>query len=84
MLFSDKQTFRVYVVMPLLPAFEGEIGTNKGTAIQAITHWNYSSICRGDDSLLGKLKHAGGEESFLIDIHFFFLFNEYKRTTLSS
>lgn len=46
--------------MPLLPAFEGELGTNKGTAIQAITHWNYSSICRGEDSLLVKLRRAGG------------------------
>lgn len=60
----DKQTFRVYVVMPLLPAFEGELGTNKGTAIQAVTHWNYSSICRGDDSLLVKLKHAGVIDPF--------------------
>ena len=32
--------------MPLLPGFEGQIGTATGTAIQAITHWNYASICR--------------------------------------
>lgn len=60
----NKQTFRVYIVMPLLPAFEGELGTNKGTAIQAITHWNYSSICRGEDSLLVKLRRAGVHDPF--------------------
>jgi hypothetical protein len=38
--------FRVYVVMPLLPGFEGEVGTPSGTALHAITHWNYASICR--------------------------------------
>ncbi|KAG8195897.1 hypothetical protein JTE90_001132 [Oedothorax gibbosus] len=52
---KNKESFRVYVVMPLLPAFEGEIGTGTGTAIQAITHWNYASMCRGADSLYQRL-----------------------------
>lgn len=52
------QRFRVYVVMPLLPGFEGQIGTTTGTAIQAVTHWNYASICRGPNSLLGRLRDA--------------------------
>lgn len=38
--------FRVYVVMPLLPGFEGEVGGPSGTALRAITHWNYASISR--------------------------------------
>ncbi|GAB1606903.1 phospholipase D1-like [Argonauta hians] len=59
-----RETFRVYIVMPLLPAFEGEIGTKKGTAIQAITHWNYASICRGNESLLTRLKQEGVMEPF--------------------
>ena len=46
-------------MMPLLPAFEGEIGTNTGTAIQAVVHWNYSSISRGGKSLLERLLLAG-------------------------
>jgi len=50
----------VYVLLPLLPAFEGEIGTNTGTAIQAVVNWNYLSICRGGKSLLERLYHAGG------------------------
>ena len=41
--------------MPLLPAFEGEFGTTGGAAIQAVTHWNYSSICRGNNSLMKRL-----------------------------
>jgi hypothetical protein len=32
--------------MPLLPGFEGEVGSPSGTALHAITHWNYASICR--------------------------------------
>ena len=57
---SAGENFRVYVLMPLLPAFEGEIGTNTGNAIQAVVHWNYSSICRGGKSLLERLVLSGG------------------------
>lgn len=38
--------FRVYVVMPLLPAFEGDVGGTTGNALRAITHWNYASMSR--------------------------------------
>ncbi|KAK5643236.1 hypothetical protein RI129_007081 [Pyrocoelia pectoralis] len=56
---KEKTVFRVYVVIPLLPAFEGEIGQSNGASIQAITHWNYASICRGKDGLLNRLKDHG-------------------------
>ena len=58
-LFRNGEVFRVYVLLPLLPAFEGEIGTSTGTSIQAVTHWNYTSICRGPNSLLGRLALTG-------------------------
>ncbi|XP_017491501.1 PREDICTED: phospholipase D1-like, partial [Rhagoletis zephyria] len=50
------QTFRVYILIPLLPAFEGEIGTSSGFNIQQITHYNYATITKGPHSLLGKLR----------------------------
>uniref|UniRef100_A0A146LLZ0 Phospholipase n=2 Tax=Lygus hesperus TaxID=30085 RepID=A0A146LLZ0_LYGHE len=58
----EKTVFRVYVVLPLLPGFEGEVGTPSGTALHAITHWNYVSICRGKDSLLVRLREAGVQD----------------------
>ncbi|KAG1656449.1 Phospholipase D1 [Nymphon striatum] len=63
------ETFRIYVVMPLLPAFEGEIGTNNGTAIQAITHWNYASICRGENSLLQRLAREVGDPTQYVSFY---------------
>ncbi|CAH1104900.1 unnamed protein product [Psylliodes chrysocephalus] len=54
-----KEVFRVYVVMPLLPGFEGEVGGPTGTSLHAITHWNYVSISQGKDALLNRLKAAG-------------------------
>lgn len=37
----EKKKFRVYVVMPLLPGFEGDISSGGGQAIKAIMHFNY-------------------------------------------
>ncbi|XP_011168576.2 phospholipase D2 isoform X2 [Solenopsis invicta] len=54
--------FRVFVVMPLLPGFEGEVGGPSGRALQAITHWNYNSISRGKDAILNQLLEAGIED----------------------
>ncbi|CAB0042425.1 unnamed protein product [Trichogramma brassicae] len=53
--------FRVFVVMPLLPGFEGEVGGPSGSALRAITHWNYASISRGRDAILNQLIDAGIE-----------------------
>lgn len=40
------ENFRVYVLLPLLPAFEGMIGKSSGIAMQYIVYWNYVSISR--------------------------------------
>ncbi|XP_022246655.1 phospholipase D1-like [Limulus polyphemus] len=66
---KNKEKFRVYVVMPLLPAFEGELGTTGGTAIQAITHWNYASISRGPNSLLQRLSARVGDPTNYISFY---------------
>ncbi|XP_034933646.1 phospholipase D1 [Chelonus insularis] len=57
----EGSVFRVYVIMPLLPGFEGEVGGSSGTALHAITHWNYQSISRGRCSILNRLIESGVE-----------------------
>ncbi|XP_055383297.1 phospholipase D2 isoform X2 [Condylostylus longicornis] len=56
---NERKVFRVFVIMPLLPGFEGDIGGASGNALRAITHWNYASISRGKNSILYRLKEAG-------------------------
>ncbi|CAG0879735.1 unnamed protein product [Cyprideis torosa] len=56
------EVFRVYIVCPLLPGFEGQVGTQGGQAMQAIIHWNYVSMSRGPHSLVERLKAAGVED----------------------
>nr|XP_033780162.1 phospholipase D2 isoform X2 [Geotrypetes seraphini] len=55
-------TFRVFVVIPLLPGFEGNISMGGGNAIQAILHFTYRTICRGEASILSRLKAQIGDE----------------------
>ncbi|XP_053683600.1 phospholipase D2 [Sabethes cyaneus] len=55
----EKKIFRVYVVMPLLPGFEGDVGGASGISLRAITHWNYASICRSKSAILTRLSAAG-------------------------
>lgn len=61
---KENKVFRVFVVMPLLPGFEGDVGGTSGNAVRAITHWNYSSINRGQYSLISRLISAGVEDPF--------------------
>ncbi|XP_050341987.1 phospholipase D2 isoform X2 [Nymphalis io] len=57
-----KESFRVFVVMPLLPGFEGEVGGPSGTSMHAVTHWNYQSICRSREAIITRLYEAGIED----------------------
>uniref|UniRef100_A0A3P9HKY3 Phospholipase n=1 Tax=Oryzias latipes TaxID=8090 RepID=A0A3P9HKY3_ORYLA len=43
--YSEGKKYRVYVVTPLLPGFEGDINTGGGSAIQAVMHFNYRWVC---------------------------------------
>ncbi|OZC05803.1 phospholipase D domain protein [Onchocerca flexuosa] len=54
--YRDRAKFRVYIMLPLLPGFEGEIGAPGGSALQAVLHWTYKSLSRGPDSLIESLK----------------------------
>uniref|UniRef100_A0A667ZQX4 phospholipase D n=1 Tax=Myripristis murdjan TaxID=586833 RepID=A0A667ZQX4_9TELE len=54
--YREKMRFRVYVVMPLLPGFEGDISSGGGQAIKAIMYFNYRTMCRGEHSIIERLK----------------------------
>ncbi|KAM8880948.1 LOW QUALITY PROTEIN: phospholipase D1-like [Synchiropus picturatus] len=54
--FREGTKYRVYVVTPLLPGFEGDINTGGGSAIQAVMHFNYRTMNRGEHSIISQLK----------------------------
>ena len=46
----------------------GKFGEKSGTILEAVVHWNYRSISRGNDSLYGRLHHEDGSE-FIALVH---------------
>ncbi|XP_076024753.1 phospholipase D2 [Genypterus blacodes] len=54
----EKTKYRVFVVVPLLPGFEGDISAGGGNAIQAILHFTYRTMCRGEHSILTRLSEV--------------------------
>uniref|UniRef100_A0A3B3QA57 Phospholipase n=1 Tax=Paramormyrops kingsleyae TaxID=1676925 RepID=A0A3B3QA57_9TELE len=60
--YKENKKFRVYVVTPLLPGFEGDINTGGGHAIQAIMHFNYRTMIKGDYSIISQLKKEMGDQ----------------------
>ncbi|CAO1442602.1 unnamed protein product [Diamesa serratosioi] len=57
--FKEKKVFRVYVIIPLLPNFQGDVVGATGNTQRVISHWNYTSICRGENSIIERLLKAG-------------------------
>lgn len=57
-----KKTYRVYIVIPLLPGFEGDLSTGEGNSIQTILHFTFRSICRGEYSIVERLKNDMGDD----------------------
>ncbi|XP_069805501.1 phospholipase D2 isoform X2 [Dendropsophus ebraccatus] len=57
----EGKKFRVFIVIPLLPGFEGNIEMGGGNSIQAILHFTFSSICRGENSIISRLKEQMGD-----------------------
>ena len=51
----EGKAYRVYVLVPLLPAFEGDVGGAGGGAMHCILHYQNSSIA----TLFKKLEEAG-------------------------
>ncbi|XP_022844837.1 phospholipase D zeta 1 isoform X2 [Olea europaea var. sylvestris] len=52
---NEKKCFRVIIVIPLLPGFQGGMDDAGAASVRAIMHWQYRSICRGPNSILHNL-----------------------------
>ncbi|KAI5572374.1 hypothetical protein BDE02_10G007900 [Populus trichocarpa] len=53
--FNEKKCFRVIIVIPLLPGFQGGVDDGGAASVRAIMHWQYRTICRGQNSVLHNL-----------------------------
>jgi phospholipase D1/2 len=59
---AEQTPFRVVVVMPLLPGFEGAVDDPSASVLRIQLHWEYATICRGENSVFSQLKANGIED----------------------
>lgn len=58
---DEDRPFRVWVVMPAVPAFAGDLQSDGALGTRAIMEFQYNSISRGGHSIIEKLLNAGVE-----------------------
>ncbi|KAG0172715.1 Phospholipase D1 [Apophysomyces sp. BC1015] len=57
------EKFKIFILIPLIPAFEGDLASSDASAARNVMHYQYLSISRGGNSIIEKLKEAGIEPS---------------------
>lgn len=53
--YKEQKFFRVIIVIPLLPGFQGGLDDGGAASVRALLHWQYRTICRGSNSILHNL-----------------------------
>ncbi|WVY95870.1 hypothetical protein V8G54_028021 [Vigna mungo] len=60
---KEQKDFRVIVVIPLLPGFQGGLDDGGAATVRALTHWQYRTISREKHSILYSLETILGPKS---------------------
>ncbi|KAK7392049.1 hypothetical protein VNO78_20475 [Psophocarpus tetragonolobus] len=60
---KDQKDFRVIIVMPLLPGFQGGLDDGGAATVRALTHWQYRTISREKHSILHNLEAILGPKT---------------------
>ncbi|VFR01732.1 unnamed protein product [Cuscuta campestris] len=61
--YNEKKCFRVIIVIPLLPGYQGGLDDIGAATVRAIMHWQYRTICRGQHSILHNLYSFLGQKT---------------------
>ncbi len=62
---KNKQPFKVIVMLPLLPGFEGEIDDDSSGVFRIQLHWEYQTICRGGTSIYEQLRDIPNAKEYI-------------------
>ncbi|KAL2206132.1 phospholipase D [Sarocladium strictum] len=56
---QNDEDWRCVIVIPLMPGFQNTVDSQGGTSVRLILMCQYLSICRGDQSIFGRLRALG-------------------------
>ncbi|KAL1902945.1 Phospholipase D1 [Sporothrix stenoceras] len=57
----DDEDWKCVIIIPLMPGFQNSVADQEGTSVRLILQCQYRSICRGENSIFGRLRAAGIE-----------------------
>ncbi|KAI9295765.1 phospholipase D/nuclease [Neoconidiobolus thromboides FSU 785] len=66
---KENSPFKVIIIMPLMPAFQSDVHEASANTIRLVMQWQYQSICRGDESVMGQLRKEGIEPTKYVHFH---------------
>jgi len=58
---ENDEDWRCVVVIPLMPGFQSSVADQDGTSVRLILQCQFRSICRGENSIFGRLRAVGIE-----------------------
>ncbi|KAK0388300.1 hypothetical protein NLU13_4545 [Sarocladium strictum] len=58
---QNDEDWRCVIVIPLMPGFQNTVDSSGGTSVRLILMCQYRSICRGEQSIFGRLRALGIE-----------------------
>eukprot|EP00158_Paraphelidium_tribonemae_P007939 Partr_v1_DN28401_c3_g1_i1_m42306 putative Phospholipase len=61
---TEGKKFRVFIITPLLPAFQNDLSELNAATVRLIVHWHQRTIAKGDFSMFAILKAHGIENPF--------------------
>lgn len=54
-----EEPFKVWILLPLIPGFAGELDDPEAVIPRVIMHWQYNTISRSNNSLLSRVAALG-------------------------
>jgi phospholipase D1/2 len=66
---ENDEDWRCAIVIPLMPGFQNTVDEQEGTSVRLILMCQYASICRGEQSIFGRLKAADIEPEDYISFY---------------
>ena len=56
---ENDEDWRCVIVIPLMPGFQSSVADQDGTSVRLILQCQFRSICRGENSIFGRLRAVG-------------------------
>lgn len=65
----NNENWRCVILIPLMPGFQNTVDQQEGSSVRLIMQCQFRSICRGNDSIFGRLRREGLEPEDFVQFY---------------